>query len=161
MHANTCVSCSVWTRELKVRTNLAQPQAHHDQHLIVTNCYQHLFKTFPEPCAGVWTRDLKVRTNLAQPQVTKMLKALEGKSLIKSVKNVNNPSRKLYMLFELEPSREITGGAWCVGCVSLHLSFCKYVAGAYAMGLSYRANAVHAVRVGALVQDHGRRLARG
>eukprot|EP00882_Tetradesmus_deserticola_P019756 GHRQ01021292.1.p1 GENE.GHRQ01021292.1~~GHRQ01021292.1.p1 ORF type:complete len:263 (+),score=95.33 GHRQ01021292.1:88-876(+) len=61
---------------------------------------------------GVWTRDLKVRTNLAQPQVTKMLKALEGKSLIKSVKNVNNPSRKLYMLFELEPSREITGGAW-------------------------------------------------
>jgi hypothetical protein len=64
--------------------------------------------------AGVWTRDLKVRTNLAQPQVTKMLKALEGKSLIKSVKNVNNPSRKLYMLFELEPSREITGGAWCV-----------------------------------------------
>jgi DNA-directed RNA polymerase III subunit RPC6 len=57
---------------------------------------------------------LKVRTNLAQPQVTKMLKALEGKSLIKSVKNVNNPSRKLYMLFELEPSREITGGAWCV-----------------------------------------------
>jgi hypothetical protein len=67
---------------------------------------------------GVWTRDLKVRTNLAQPQVTKMLKALEGKSLIKSVKNVNNPSRKLYMLFELEPSREITGGAWCV---QLHL----------------------------------------
>ncbi|KAF6256768.1 RNA polymerase Rpc34 subunit-domain-containing protein [Scenedesmus sp. NREL 46B-D3] len=50
---------------------------------------------------GVWTRDLKVRTNLSQPQ-----------SLIKSVKNVNNPSRKLYMLFELEPSREITGGAW-------------------------------------------------
>jgi DNA-directed RNA polymerase III subunit RPC6 len=76
---------------------------------------------------GVWTRDLKVRTNLAQPQVTKMLKALEGKSLIKSVKNVNNPSRKLYMLFELEPSREITGGAWCVQlrllsccCVFLH-----------------------------------------
>ncbi|KAF8064588.1 POLR3F [Scenedesmus sp. PABB004] len=61
---------------------------------------------------GVWTRDLKVKTNLAQPQVTKILKALEGRGLIKSVKNVNNPSRKLYMLEELEPSREITGGAW-------------------------------------------------
>jgi DNA-directed RNA polymerase III subunit RPC6 len=55
---------------------------------------------------------MKVRTNLGQPQITKILKSLEGKSLIKSVKNVNNPSRKLYMVYELEPSREITGGAW-------------------------------------------------
>eukprot|EP00877_Chromochloris_zofingiensis_P008185 jgi/Chrzof1/361/Cz01g13040.t1 len=61
---------------------------------------------------GVWTKDMKIRTNLAQPQITKILKALEGRHLIKSVKNVNNPSRKLYMLAELEPSREITGGAW-------------------------------------------------
>lgn len=61
---------------------------------------------------GVWTRDMKVRTNLGQPQVSKILKTLEGRGLIKAVKNVNNPSRKLYMLAELEPSREITGGAW-------------------------------------------------
>eukprot|EP00879_Flechtneria_rotunda_P020829 GHRR01021929.1.p1 GENE.GHRR01021929.1~~GHRR01021929.1.p1 ORF type:complete len:264 (+),score=56.92 GHRR01021929.1:85-876(+) len=61
---------------------------------------------------GVWTRDMKVRTNLGQPQITKILKALESRSLIKNVKNVNNPSKKLYMLYELEPSREITGGAW-------------------------------------------------
>jgi DNA-binding MarR family transcriptional regulator len=63
-------------------------------------------------CSGVWTKDMKIRTNLAQPQITKILKTLEGRNLIKSVKSVNNPSRKLYMLFELEPSREITGGAW-------------------------------------------------
>jgi len=37
---------------------------------------------------------------------------------VKSVKNVNNPSRKVYMAFELEPSRELTGGAWCVVVVA-------------------------------------------
>ncbi len=62
--------------------------------------------------AGVWTRDMKMRTNLAQPQITKILKTLEGRGLIKAVKNVNNPSRKHYMISELTPSREITGGAW-------------------------------------------------
>lgn len=61
---------------------------------------------------GVWTKDMKARTNLAQPQITKILKVLEGRKLVKSVKSVNNPSRKVYMLYELEPSRELTGGAW-------------------------------------------------
>ncbi len=51
-----------------------------------------------------------MRTNLAQPQVTKIIKVLENRALIKSIKSVNNPSRKLYMLSELEPSRELTGG---------------------------------------------------
>lgn len=58
---------------------------------------------------------MKIRTNLAQPIITKILKTLEGRKLVKSVKNVNNPSRKVYMLYELEPSRELTGGAWWVG----------------------------------------------
>lgn len=62
--------------------------------------------------SGVWTKDLKIRTNLAQPQITKILKALEARGLIKSIKSVANPSRKLVMLAELEPSKEVTGGAW-------------------------------------------------
>ncbi|GLI65586.1 hypothetical protein VaNZ11_009160 [Volvox africanus] len=61
---------------------------------------------------GVWTKDMRIRTNLAQPQITKILKVLESRRIVKSVKNVNNPSRKVYMLYELEPSRELTGGAW-------------------------------------------------
>ena len=32
--------------------------------------------------------------------------------LIKAVKHVAQQNRKVYMLYELEPSREITGGAW-------------------------------------------------
>ena len=47
-------------------------------------------------------------------QINKCLKALEHRKLVKAVKSVANGNRKVYMLFELEPSREITGGAWCV-----------------------------------------------
>ena len=61
---------------------------------------------------GIWTRDLKTRSNLQQPQVAKILKTLENRKLIKSIKWVTNKNRKVYMVAEQEPSREITGGAW-------------------------------------------------
>lgn len=61
---------------------------------------------------GLWTKDMKFKTNLPQPHITKILKTLENRKLVKSVKSVNNPSRKVFMLYELEPSRELTGGAW-------------------------------------------------
>lgn len=61
---------------------------------------------------GIWIRDLKARCNLQQPQVSKILKSLEGRQVIKAVKSVQSKNRKVYMLFELEPSRDITGGAW-------------------------------------------------
>ena len=47
-------------------------------------------------------------------QINKCLKSLEQRKLIKAVKSVASSNRKVYMLFELEPSREITGGAWYV-----------------------------------------------
>ncbi|CAM6115383.1 unnamed protein product [Calypogeia fissa] len=62
--------------------------------------------------SGIWTMDLKRRTNLQQPQVTKAIKTLETRNLIKAVKSVEHKSRKVYMLFELEPSRDVTGGAF-------------------------------------------------
>jgi|UniRef100_A0A7R9T920 DNA-directed RNA polymerase III subunit RPC6 len=61
---------------------------------------------------GIWTKELKQKSNLPQTQITKIFKVLEARKLIKSVKNVAQQNRKVYMLFELEPSREITGGAW-------------------------------------------------
>jgi DNA-directed RNA polymerase III subunit RPC6 len=62
--------------------------------------------------SGIWTKDLKIQTNLAQPQLTKILKTLESSRLVKSIKGVAHPSRKLYILADIEPAREITGGAW-------------------------------------------------
>lgn len=62
---------------------------------------------------GIWTKDLKARTNLHQTVLNKILKNLEiTKKLIKSVRNVKNPTRKVYMLIDLNPSTEITGGPW-------------------------------------------------
>ena len=61
---------------------------------------------------GIWTKELKQKSNLPLPQMTKIFKALEMRKLIKGVKHVAQQNRKVYMLYELEPSREITGGAW-------------------------------------------------
>lgn len=47
--------------------------------------------------------------------VNTTIKSLEKKNIIKSVKPVKNSIRKVYMLYELEPSSEITGGAWYSG----------------------------------------------
>ena len=64
---------------------------------------------------GIWTKELRARTNLQQPAVARMLKALEARGLVKSVRSVANGSRKVYMLSGLEPAREVTGGAWYTG----------------------------------------------
>jgi len=42
----------------------------------------------------------------------KILKNLEGRQLIKSTSSISSKTRKLYLLFDLEPAKEITGGPW-------------------------------------------------
>jgi len=61
---------------------------------------------------GIWIRDIRVKSNLQMPQLNKILKSLEGKKLIKAVKSVSASKKKVYMLFDLEPHRSLTGGAW-------------------------------------------------
>lgn len=61
---------------------------------------------------GIWTRDIKIKTSLPQQIVTKILKLLETRRLVKSVKSISSKNKKLYMLFDVIPSREITGGPW-------------------------------------------------
>jgi len=61
---------------------------------------------------GIWTKDLKSRTNLHQTVITKVLKSLENRRIIKAVRSVKNSTRKVYMLASLEPSAELTGGPW-------------------------------------------------
>ncbi|TYZ61176.1 hypothetical protein PybrP1_012392 [[Pythium] brassicae (nom. inval.)] len=61
---------------------------------------------------GVWTRDIKTHTNIPQQIVTKTLRLLETRRLVKSVKSISSKNKKLYMLFDLVPSAEITGGPW-------------------------------------------------
>lgn len=61
---------------------------------------------------GIWTKTIKARTNLHQHIVVRCLKALENQRYIKSIKSVKHPTRKIYMLYNLQPSIEVTGGPW-------------------------------------------------
>jgi DNA-directed RNA polymerase III subunit RPC6 len=61
---------------------------------------------------GIWTRDIKVNTNISQNTLTKTLKILEQRNLIKSIRSVVSKSKKLYMVFDMVPAKEITGGPW-------------------------------------------------
>eukprot|EP01027_Heterolobosea_sp_BB2_P008645 GEZU01012827.1.p1 GENE.GEZU01012827.1~~GEZU01012827.1.p1 ORF type:complete len:206 (-),score=29.32 GEZU01012827.1:125-742(-) len=61
---------------------------------------------------GIWNRELKSKSNLQQPQIAKILKTLESRKLIKPVTSVSGKNKKVYMLYNLEPSTDITGGPW-------------------------------------------------
>ena len=73
---------------------------------------------------GIWTKDLRKRTGLSQPIVARAIKALESRQLVKAVKSVNYANRKYYMLFDMEPSQQVTGGAWWVPCNILDKTPC-------------------------------------
>lgn len=55
---------------------------------------------------------MKTKSNLPHARLSKVLKTLESRNLIKAVKGVSGGNRKIYMLFELQPSDDLTGGTW-------------------------------------------------
>jgi len=61
---------------------------------------------------GIWTRDLRFKSGLQQNQFSKVLKTLETRRLVKAVKSVKARNKKFYMLADLAPSKELTGGPW-------------------------------------------------
>lgn len=61
---------------------------------------------------GIWTKDIRLQTNIQQTALNKIFKALESRRLIKPVKSVTAKAKKLYMLYNLTPSKELTGGVW-------------------------------------------------
>jgi DNA-directed RNA polymerase III subunit RPC6 len=61
---------------------------------------------------GCWVKDIKLKSGLHQKEVNAAIKNLERLGWIKAVKNVKAPTKKIYMVSELEPSSEVTGGAW-------------------------------------------------
>lgn len=61
---------------------------------------------------GIWSKTLSMRSKLHQVNVTKALKGLEAAKLVKQMRSVRFPSRRLYLLSHLKPPSEATGGAW-------------------------------------------------
>ena len=61
---------------------------------------------------GSWTKEIRVQTNIQQNMLTKILKALETRRLIKQVKSVAAKSKKIYMVYDVVPSKQLSGGVW-------------------------------------------------
>lgn len=61
---------------------------------------------------GIWTRELKLKSNLQHYQISKATKTLEERQLIKSVKSIQFKNRRVWMSWEVEPAREVSGGIW-------------------------------------------------
>ncbi|ORZ29538.1 RNA polymerase Rpc34 [Catenaria anguillulae PL171] len=61
---------------------------------------------------GIWIRTLQAKTALHANVLNKALKKLEQRAMVKTVKSVKHGNKKLYMLYELQPSSEVTGGVW-------------------------------------------------
>lgn len=64
---------------------------------------------------GIWTKEIRLATNIQQQALNKIFKQLEQRRLIKPVKSVTAKAKKLYMLYDLTPSKELTGGVWYSG----------------------------------------------
>lgn len=61
---------------------------------------------------GIWIKDLRRKSNLSALEIPKILKELQKRKLIKCEKSIAATNKKVYMLYEIEPAREVSGGAW-------------------------------------------------
>ncbi|KAI0336658.1 hypothetical protein GY45DRAFT_1237650 [Cubamyces sp. BRFM 1775] len=61
---------------------------------------------------GIWTKHIKAKTQLHQIVVDQCLKSLTQKQLVKTVTDVRYPTRKTYIMANLQPALELTGGPW-------------------------------------------------
>ncbi|KIW34936.1 hypothetical protein, variant [Cladophialophora immunda] len=62
--------------------------------------------------SGMWTKQIQSKTALHGNILEKVYRVLEGRGLVKQMKSVSHPSRKMYILAGLTPSEDATGGSW-------------------------------------------------
>eukprot|EP01038_Epipyxis_sp_PR26KG_P005909 gene5909-8152_t len=92
-------------RAMKEETAVKLEGLGSDQMLVYQTCQRAGNK-------GIWKKDIRIATNIQQEKVTKILKVLEQRNLIKGIRSVVNNSKILYMLYEMVPAKEVTGGPW-------------------------------------------------
>jgi len=61
---------------------------------------------------GIWIKDLRRKSQLPALEIPKMLKELQRRRLIKCERSIQAANKKVYMLYDIEPAREVSGGAW-------------------------------------------------
>ena len=60
---------------------------------------------------GLWLRDINIKTNIPHNLLLLILKNLENSKKIKSIKSIKN-NRKTYILYDILPDEDLTGGVW-------------------------------------------------
>lgn len=61
---------------------------------------------------GVHMRDLKFKSSQTLPDLKLALRKLKSKQLIKTINDIDNKTRQIHILFELDPHPDCTGGVW-------------------------------------------------
>ncbi|RDW87565.1 DNA-directed RNA polymerase III subunit Rpc34-like protein [Coleophoma crateriformis] len=61
---------------------------------------------------GIWSKTIKSKTNLHDAVFRSSIKFLETKGLIRDMKTVEHPNRKMYIKSSIRPSDRATGGSW-------------------------------------------------
>lgn len=88
-------------REKSTATKLAKLSL--ETHMI----YQHIEGS---GSSGTWKRTLVMKTNLHENTVTKSLKELVAKGLVREIKSAKYPTRRIYLLANIKPSADNLGG---------------------------------------------------
>jgi DNA-binding HxlR family transcriptional regulator len=74
-------------------------------------------------CEGVDQTTICSRAKLPKTEVTKALNQLIAQQRIKDIRCFSNKAKKLYILFELEPSEAVTGGTFYNDARDIDVSF--------------------------------------
>ncbi|MEN2499102.1 MAG: DNA-directed RNA polymerase III subunit RPC6 [Marteilia pararefringens] len=84
------------------------------QNLAFTDQYEKIVYETIESSSnfGIWIRDIRLRTSLNPTILKKVIDALVQKKYIKLINSVSATTKKLYMLYNLEPDQSISGGTF-------------------------------------------------
>ncbi|XP_074598390.1 RNA polymerase III subunit F [Brevipalpus obovatus] len=62
---------------------------------------------------GIWIKEIRNKSKLAPNPLNKVLKNMEKKKIIKTVQSIHHGfKKKVFMLYDIEPDRTVTGGTW-------------------------------------------------
>ena len=61
---------------------------------------------------GIWAKDLASKSKIPAGTLARLTKTLEHRKLIKQITSAQYRSRKIWLLYELEPASELSGGSW-------------------------------------------------
>jgi DNA-directed RNA polymerase III subunit RPC6 len=72
-----------------------------------------IYKLISDAAAqGIWAKELASKSKIPAGTLARLTKTLEHRKLIKQITPAQYKSRKVWMLFELEPATELSGGSW-------------------------------------------------